>query len=52
MTIVTFGYFLQPTPEQPVGHLNAGGYGVYAWVAAAIMMVSVLISSFGTQKKY
>lgn len=51
MTIVTFGYFLQPTPEQPVGHLNAGGYGVYAWVAAAIMMVSVLISSFGTQKE-
>ncbi|WP_417596281.1 MFS transporter [Parasphingorhabdus sp.] len=51
MTVVTFGYFLQPTPEQPVGHLNAGGYTVYAWVAAAIMMASVLISSFGTQKE-
>ncbi|WP_339824347.1 MFS transporter [uncultured Parasphingorhabdus sp.] len=49
MTVVTFGYFLQPTPEQPVGHLNAGGYAVYAWVAAAIMVVSVLISSLGTQ---
>lgn len=51
MTVVTFGYFLQPTPEQPVGHLNAGGYTVYAWVAAVIMVLSVLISSLGTQKE-
>lgn len=51
MTVVTFGYFLQPTAAQPVGHLNAGGYVTYAWVAAAIMMLSVLISSLGTQKE-
>lgn len=51
MTVVTFGYFLQPTAAQPIGHLNAGGYVTYAWVAAAIMLVSVLISSFGTQKE-
>jgi GPH family glycoside/pentoside/hexuronide:cation symporter len=51
MTVVTFGYFLQPTAAQPVGHLNAGGYVTYAWVAAAVMLISVLISSFGTQKE-
>ena len=51
MTVVTFSYFLRPTAEQPVGHLNAGGYVTYAWVAAAIMMLSVLISSLGTQKE-
>lgn len=51
MTVVTFGYFLRPTPAQPVGHLNASGYVTYAWVAAAIMMLSVLISSLGTQKE-
>lgn len=51
MTVVTFGYFLQPTLTQPVGHLNADGYATYAWVAAAIMLVSVLISSLGTQKE-
>lgn len=51
MTIVTFGYFLQPTAAQPVGHLNAGGYVTYAWVAATVMLVAVLVSSFGTQKE-
>lgn len=51
MTVVTFGYFLRPTQAQPVGHLNASGYVTYAWVAAAIMMLSVLISSLGTQKE-
>lgn len=51
MTVLTFGYFLRPTAAQPVGHLNAGGYVTYAWVAAAIMMLSVLISSLGTQKE-
>jgi Na+/melibiose symporter-like transporter len=51
MTVITFGYFLRPTLAQPVGHLNASGYVTYAWVAAAIMMLSVLISSLGTQKE-
>ncbi|MGB3803115.1 MULTISPECIES: MFS transporter [Sphingopyxis] len=51
MTVVTFGYFLRPTPTQPVGHLNAGGYVTYAWAAAAIMLLSVLVSSLGTQRE-
>ena len=51
MTILAFQFFLQPTATQPVGHLNAGGYTVYAWVAAVVMLVSVLVSSLGTQKR-
>jgi GPH family glycoside/pentoside/hexuronide:cation symporter len=51
MTILAFQFFLRPTAAQPVGHLNAGGYTVYAWVAAGVMLVSVLVSSLGTQKR-
>ena len=51
MTVLTFKFFLRPTPEQPVGHLNASGYATYAWVASAIMLASILISSLGTQKR-
>lgn len=51
MTVATFSYFLRPTPAQPIGHLNAGGYVTYAWVAALVMFVSVLVSSVGTQKE-
>ena len=51
MTVITFKFLLQPTPEQPVGQLNAAGYTTYAWVASAVMLVSVLISSLGTQKR-
>lgn len=51
MTVVTFSYFLRPTAAQPVGHLNAGGYVTYAWVAAGVMMLAVLISSLGTQRE-
>lgn len=50
MTILTFGYFLQPTADHPVGHLNASGYHSYAITAAIIMALSILISSLGTQK--
>lgn len=51
MMILTFGYFLQPTPEQPVGQLNAAGYQRYAIAAAIIMFVAILVSSLGTQKQ-
>jgi GPH family glycoside/pentoside/hexuronide:cation symporter len=51
MTILTFGFFLKPTAEQPIGHLNAAGYTSYAWAAAILMLASILISSFGTQKQ-
>lgn len=51
MTVVTFNFLLRPTAEQPVGQLNAAGYTTYAWVASAVMLLSVLISSLGTQKR-
>lgn len=51
MTVVAFKFFLRPTAEQPIGHLNAAGYTTYAWVAAGLMMVSILMSSLGTQKR-
>ncbi|GGE13606.1 sugar transporter [Polymorphobacter glacialis] len=50
MTILTFQFFLKATPTHPVGQLNPDGYVTYAWVAAAVMLVSVLVSSLGTQK--
>lgn len=51
MTVVTFNYLLRPTPAQPVGQLNAAGYATYAWVAAIVMLLSVIISSLGTQQR-
>ena len=51
MAVITFKYLLTPTPEQPIGQLNAAGYTTYAWVASAVMLVSVLVSSVGTQKR-
>jgi GPH family glycoside/pentoside/hexuronide:cation symporter len=51
MTVLTFKFFLRPTAEQSVGHLNASGYATYAWVASGIMLASILVSSLGTQKR-
>jgi len=51
MTIVTFGYFLQPTPEAARRPSQRGRLCHLCVVAAAVMLVAVLISSFGTQKE-
>lgn len=51
MTVLAFKFFLRPTAEQPIGHLNASGYATYAWVASGIMLVSILVSSLGTQRR-
>ncbi|MEI9992974.1 MAG: MFS transporter [Rhizomicrobium sp.] len=51
MNIVAFKFFLRPTTEQPIGQLNASGYATYALVAAAIMLVSILVSSLGTHRR-
>lgn len=51
MTIVTFKYFLTSTPGQPNGALNAEGYLTYAWVAALIMLISVVVSTLGTHNR-
>ncbi len=51
MGIVVFKYFLVPTPEQPIGQLNAEGYAVYGYVAAVIMLLSVLVAARGTHDR-
>ncbi len=51
MTILAFQYFFKPTAEYPVGQLNPAGYTLYAWVAAGVMFVSVLVSSLGTHRR-
>jgi len=50
MMVLTFQYLLRPTATQPVGQLNAAGYTTYAWIAALVMLVSILISTIGTHK--
>lgn len=50
MTVLTFQHLFLPTADQPVGHLNAAGYVTYAWIAALVMLASILISTIGTHK--
>lgn len=51
MVVLTFGYFLAPTAEYPVGQLNPDGYKKYAFVAAAVMIGAILISALGTHRR-
>lgn len=48
MSIVVFKCFLVPTPEQPVGQLNAAGYVQYSYLAAALIFLSVIVAARGT----
>lgn len=50
MMMLSFAVFLKPTSAQPIGHLNAAGYGSYAIAAALLMTIAVTISALGTQK--
>lgn len=43
MLLLTFGVFLAPTPQFPVGQLNPDGYRTYAVVAAAMMVGAILL---------
>jgi Na+/melibiose symporter-like transporter len=51
MAIVTFKYFLRPTADGRPGQLNPAGYAAYSRFAAALMFLSVLVSSWGTQDR-
>ncbi len=48
--IAAMGYsvFLRPTPGHPVGQLNQGGYGPYAFTTAIISVVGILTAAIGT----
>jgi GPH family glycoside/pentoside/hexuronide:cation symporter len=49
MSILAFSVFLQPDAQHPIGFFNPAGYQRYGEVAAAVMFVSIMISSIGTQ---
>lgn len=43
--------FLRPTPEHPVGQLNAQGYQTYGLFAGGLMLVAILVSALGTHRE-
>lgn len=47
-SVMAFGIFLRATPEYPAGQLNPAGYGPLSIAVAAIVVVSVLVSTLGT----
>ncbi len=51
MVILTFGFFLAPTADYPVGQLNPQGYKDYAKVAAAAMVIAIIVSALGTHRR-
>ena len=51
MPVFALKVILVPTAAQPVGQLNAAGYPIYGAVAAAVMLLSVLLSSWGTHHR-
>lgn len=51
MLLLTFGVFLAPTAQYPVGQLNPQGYHHYAIVAAIVMVAAILVSALGTHRE-
>jgi glycoside/pentoside/hexuronide:cation symporter, GPH family len=49
--MVALKVFLKPTPEQPLGQLNAAGYEQYGICAALVMFAAILIATRGTQSQ-
>ena len=52
MLALAYGVFLRPEPGFPDGLLNANGYGRFALVGAAGMLVAVLVSAIGTHRRF
>ena len=48
MAIVAYELYLQPTELQPIGQLNEAGYRSFAFLAALVMALAMLISAAGT----
>jgi glycoside/pentoside/hexuronide:cation symporter, GPH family len=51
MLLLTFGLFLAPTAQYPIGQLNPEGYASYAIVASIVMTLAILISALGTHRE-
>lgn len=50
MAVLTYSVLLQPTEQHPVALLNPVAWQNYGAIAAAIMFVTVMISTLGTHK--
>jgi Na+/melibiose symporter-like transporter len=48
---VSLAFFFRETPEHRNGLLNPEGYGLYSWLAAAAMFLSILVSALGTHHR-
>jgi Na+/melibiose symporter-like transporter len=46
--LFTLTFLMHPSAHQPVATLNADGYRTYGFVAGAIMLTAILVSSIGT----
>jgi len=51
MGVLTFKWLLPPGADGQVGQLNPQGYLAYSHVAAAVMLLCILLSSWGTQRR-
>lgn len=50
LTVAMFWFLMRATPEYPVGQLNPQAYKEYGFIAAALMFLSVIISTAGTHR--
>lgn len=48
---IAFGVFLRPTAQYADGQLNPAGYSQFAILGASLMLVSVLVSAWATQRR-
>jgi Na+/melibiose symporter-like transporter len=48
--VLAYGVFLRKTPHYPLGQLNPAGYPPLAASIAFLIVASILVSSFGTQR--
>lgn len=52
MLAIAYGLMFTDTPEYPNGLLNPDGYTPYAVIGAIVMLASILLSAWGTHKKF
>jgi len=50
MGILSYLVFFKPDAAHPVGQLNPSGYPTYAFFAALLMVIAILVSSLGTHR--
>jgi glycoside/pentoside/hexuronide:cation symporter, GPH family len=50
LTVLTYRVLMVTDAAHPVGQLNPTSYVRYGWVASAMMLIAILISSIGTHR--